>query len=189
MIAPIDDANHDLAVALLNKGFCGPSSAFWADALDRITRFGGNAAAGLPLGHMMFADDVPVGIALTIASLRQDPQGGHRTHVNFAAWYVEPQYRWRAPLMLRALARLPCDVMTDLTPSDATTALLPTFGFQKITQGVAINLCAFHRGGGVVTPLTPADAPSLPDGVAALLLRMRPTATFRRCCAVAMASR
>lgn len=173
MIAPIDDANRDQAVELLNKGFCGPSTAFWADALDRITRFGGNAAAGLPLGHLMFADDAPVGVALTIASLRAAPEGA-RTYVNFAAWYVEPQYRWRAPLMLRTLARLPCDVMTDLTPSDATTALLPTFGFEKITQGVALNLCAFHRGGGEVRALTEDDASSLPDGVAALLLAHAP---------------
>ena len=101
MIAPIDDANHDLAAALLARGFSGPSFAFWDDALNRIKRLGGNAELGLPPGQMMYANDQPVGIALTIASQRQDRAAGKRVIINFAAWYIEPEHRWRAAVMAR----------------------------------------------------------------------------------------
>lgn len=169
MIAPIDDANQDVAVALLAKGFPGHPASRWAEAIARIRRFGGNAALGLPIGQVMTVEGEPAGVALTIASRREDAGSGPQTHVNFAAWYVETAHRWRAPLMLRAVTRMPCDVLTDLTPSDQVRALLPAFGFRQITRGVAINLAALHRGGGRVLALDDAGAGSIPPGLRALL--------------------
>src|SRR5690606_4027901 len=96
------------------------------------------------------------------------------THVNFAAWYVEPDHRWRAPLMLRALTRLPCDVLTDLTPSDQVRAMLPAFGFRQITRGVAINLAAFHRPGGRAMALDDAPPGGVPPHLKALILAHAP---------------
>jgi len=169
LIAPIDDANRDVAATLLDRGFSGPSVAFWANAFHRMDLLGGNAASGLPPGYLMFKNQRPVGIALTLASLRTDASLRTRVHVNFAAWYVEPEYRWQSPVMLRALSRIPCDVLTDLTPSPTVRSILPSFGLRQITQGVAVNLAAFHRGGGHVSPLDEAqDADFLP-GLKSLL--------------------
>ena len=174
MIAPIDGTNHSLAVALLAKGFPCHAAPHWADALERIRRFGGNAALDLPIGHVMTIDGQPAGVALTIASRRADGCPEPQTHINFAAWYVEPAYRWRAPLMLRAVTRMPCDVLTDLTPSDPVRALLPAFGFRQITRGVAITPAALHRGGGRVLALEAAGADRMAPGLRALLLAHAP---------------
>ncbi len=160
MIEPINEKNLGAALDLLAVGFSTRPRSYWEHAAHRISQFGGNAALDLPIGLLMRDGDRPTGVAFTIASQRPH---GERTlsYVNFAAWYVEEDQRWRAPLMLRALTRLKCDVITDLTPSKAVRSLLPTFGFKPLTTGYALNVTAFHGGDGVVEALNQgADADS-----------------------------
>ncbi|UPT61489.1 MAG: hypothetical protein M0D54_13790 [Hyphomonadaceae bacterium JAD_PAG50586_4] len=115
MIEAIEHNTLGEACDLLAKGFPARSRAYWQDALQRIDTLGENGALGLPVGQIMRAEGRAQGVALTIAS-RRPSETGTMVYLNFAAWYVEPDQRWRAPLMLRALNRTPCDVLTDLTP-------------------------------------------------------------------------
>ncbi len=152
MIEHISEQNLGTALDLLAAGFRARPRSYWEHAADRISAFGGNAALNLPIGLLMRDGDRATGVAFTIASQR--PHGEQSlSYVNFAAWYVEEDQRWRAPLMLRALTRLKCDVITDLTPSKAVQSLLPLFGFKAITTGYALNVTAFHGGDGVVEAL------------------------------------
>lgn len=146
MIVPIDDSNVGRAIDLLTHGFAGSKRSFWEGAVARIHSYGENAALDLPIGQLLWDQDRPVGVALTIASRRPQADGSVRTHVNFAGWYIEPEARWRAPVMLRALTRVPCDVLTDLTPAPAVCAMLPAFGFRQITAGVSLNLVGLGAG-------------------------------------------
>lgn len=158
MIEAIEHNTLGEACELLAKGFPGRSKAYWEDALQRIDDLGENRALGLPVGQIMRMDGRAHGVALTIAS-RRPSDTGLRVNLNFAAWYVEPDQRWRAPLMLRALTRTPCDVLTDLTPSQAVQALLPTFGFKPLTRGFVLDLAAIHKGGGQIVDLDAASTP------------------------------
>jgi hypothetical protein len=152
MIEHISEQNLGAALDLLAAGFRARPRSYWEHAAERISAFGGNAALNLPIGLLMRDGDRATGVAFTIASQR--PHGEQSlSYVNFAAWYVEEDQRWRAPLMLRALTRLKCDVITDLTPSKAVQPLLPVFGFKAITTGYALNVTAFHGGDGVVEAL------------------------------------
>jgi hypothetical protein len=158
MIEAIEHNTLGEACDLLAKGFPARPRAYWEDALQRIDTLGENGALGLPVGQIMRAEGRAQGVALTIAS-RRPSETGTMVCLNFAAWYVEPDQRWRAPLMLRALARTPCDVLTDLTPSLAVQGLLPAFGFKPITQGFVLVLAGFHKGGGEIADLDIAATP------------------------------
>jgi hypothetical protein len=153
MIEPIEQSNTEEACELLARGFPLRPRDYWRDAFARIERFGENAATEIPAGLLLRDEGRPAGVGLTIASRRPTPDGRVLAHVNFAAWYVEEAQRWRAPLMLRALTRIKCDVITDLTPSTAVRALLPAFDFKPITTGFTLALSAFHGGGGHVENL------------------------------------
>jgi len=171
MIVPIDSAKLGHAIDLLAEGFPAKPRAFWAECIARMERFGANAECGVPFGVFMMNGDAPTAIALTLASKRR-LAGGDRTIVNFAAWYVKPEARARAPMMLRAIARLPYDVVTDLTPSVPVQALLPTFGFKPMTAGFSADLAplsALRPSDAHIEPLDPGAG-----GVEALLTAHEP---------------
>lgn len=139
MIDALHDDSAEAAIDVLAEGFPRPRE-FWADCVQRIRTLGGNAELGLPLGYVMRDKGAIVGVVLIIGSSRPKPGGGVLKRVNFASWTVKPAYRWKAPLMVRAISKLPVDVITDLTASNEVQRILPTFGFKPITRGIAINL-------------------------------------------------
>ena len=100
---PIDPAYVAAAVAVLSIGFPKATALFWQSALDRLRAFGGNAEAGVPIGHLLMADDKAVGVILTPARMRTRPDGTRQKIVNLSSWYIDPAHRWRAPVMLRAV--------------------------------------------------------------------------------------
>jgi hypothetical protein len=124
------------AVALLAIGFPKATRLFWESGLERLRAFGGNAEAGVPLGHLLMADDTPVGVILTPASVRTRPDGTRQKIINLSSWYIHPDHRWRAPVMLRAVLRDQDAVYTDLTPSFEVQKLLPAFGFAPVNRGL-----------------------------------------------------
>lgn len=135
----VDDL--ETAKLLLCEGFPNRSTAFWDQALDRLQRLGSNAAAGVPFGYFMLDGDVPVGVVLTPASLRHRPDGV-RTIVNFSSWYIRPDHRWRASVMLRAILRAHDAMFTDLTPTDEVRRMLTAFGFTPLNTGTAVHALA-----------------------------------------------
>jgi hypothetical protein len=173
VIQTIDDANVGGAIDLLTEGFPDRSAAYWEDALERVRMFGGNTAANLPIGYLLTSANGPAGVALTLASTR--PQG--HTVVNFAAWYIKPEHRLRAPVMLRAIAGMGCDVITDLTPAPSVQRMLPAFKFAPFTAGIALNplpLAALQIDGAHVLPLEAAEPTDMPADLAAFLSAHRP---------------
>lgn len=137
---PLAAPDFPEAAALLHEGFPERPLAFWAAALQRLQRYGGNADAGHPLGYFMLDGARAVGIALTPASLRRRTDGSMLRVVSISSWYVRADFRWRAALMLRSILSDPHSVYTDLTPTPEVQRLLPVLGMHAINRGVAIHV-------------------------------------------------
>ena len=135
---PIEEPDFSLAAALLQEGFPQQGVSFWLGALQRLRRYGDNAAANVPLGWFMLHEDEPIGLVLTPATLRRWPDGRRETIVNFSSWYVRPAFRWRAFLMLRKLVADDSMIYTDLTPTAEVQAMLLKLGFSAVNPGVSM---------------------------------------------------
>lgn len=163
----MDDSDLAHAERLLCEGFPSLRAPFWAAALARLKRYGGNAEAGVPLGYLMLDRDEPVGVMLTPARLQARPDGGVHRIVNLSSWYVRPAYRWRAGFMLRNLLADEAAVYTDLTPTPEVQKMLPVLGLVPINAGVALHLlpllCLHPARGARLRPLAP-DEPAPPGG-------------------------
>jgi hypothetical protein len=166
MFKPLLDEDLPVASALLIEGFPERGVAFWNDGLRRMWQHAGNAAVGVPLGLLMMDGTQAVGVALTPASRRFRADGSAYTLVNLSSWYVRPQFRWRAGLMLRSMLSDPSHAYVDLTPSEDVKRMLPLFGFKPVNQGTTIAvLPAYAAGssqGARIRPLQPTD--DLPPG-------------------------
>lgn len=164
MLVPITSDRIADAVALLAEGFPERNSQFWQSSLARVLDWPGNRLADYPAGFLWVEQSEPVGILLTPASPRSGADGP--VLVNVSSWYLRAAFRWKAPLMLRALFRDGRAVFTDLTPTPDVRAMLPAFGFREINPGIVLRLTpalALGRGNGAsVVPWQP-DVP-LPQG-------------------------
>jgi len=172
-----DDAS-DLAqaAALLHEGFPERPMSFWLAALHRVQRLADNRAMGQPLGYFMLNQGQAVGVALTPASWRERADGTRVRLVNISSWYVRPDFRWRAGVMLRAIMADKSCIYTDLTPTPEVQKMLPVVGMQPINLGVAIHclplLALKPAGAARARWLGPTDA--LPAPVTPALWRPLP---------------
>src|SRR5579884_2453482 len=92
-------------VALLTRGFPSRGRAFWESALGQLAKR--RPPPGLPqYGYLLESGGAPVGAILLICStMRGDGDGALVPHCNLSSWYVEPAFRFYAPLLVsRALA-------------------------------------------------------------------------------------
>lgn len=135
-LRPIDPAYLAAAVGILAIGFPKATALFWEHSLEKLRAFGGNKEAGVPIGHLLMADEKPVGVILTPARVRTRPDGTRQKVINLSSWYIDPAHRWRAPVMLRAVTRDRDALYTDLTPSPEVQKLLPAFGFKPVNRGL-----------------------------------------------------
>lgn len=138
MLAPVTPDRLDEAIALLDEGFPERGRGFWSRGLARLAEWHGNAETGFPLGFFWLEAGHPVGIVLTPASRRLAALGEVETIVNVSSWFIRPDFRWKAPLMLRALFRKEGVIFTDLTPSPEVQKMLPAFGFSPVNAGILL---------------------------------------------------
>jgi len=135
----IDAHNYRDALPLLTEGFENTTAAFWEDGIKRLLASPAHAEDGEPIGHFIIADDTPIGLALLTASKRYDADDKETQRiVNFSAWYLKPEQRWRMPLLLNKCMADPNAVYTDLTPAPHVVPILETLGFTQFNQGVEL---------------------------------------------------
>jgi hypothetical protein len=135
MLVPIDDARLGQAMDLLERGFPRRTRRDWEDGIERLRAF--DPAAVNPIGHMLVRKNKPCGVLLTLRGQSVPPAGAPFKVTNLSSWYIEPEHRMLAPLMLRDIVRASGTVFTDLTPSDRVIPMLPAFGFQPLNRGIS----------------------------------------------------
>lgn len=174
MLEPIDNSNMAHALDLLLRGFPHRTRAFWERALQRIVRY--NAYSDRrSIGQFLVAKGRCVGVMLTPHTELRDKDGHPYNITNLSSWYVEPEHRVLAPLMLREMVREPGTIFTDLTPSKDVVRLLPPLGFKPLNAGIsaiALPLAAMRlTGNGCVSALNEVKPGTLRPGELALLER------------------
>jgi hypothetical protein len=158
MIEALSTSGWAVAIDLLVEGFPERSRAFWECALANLQRYGGNADAGAPLGFLFFEKQSPAGVILTPAYLRRRADGSPLKIVNLSSWYVRPEQRWRAGLMLKSIIADQSVVYTDLTPTERVRQILSALDFAPINAGVELAfLPALALTGGWTGATRPAD--------------------------------
>jgi hypothetical protein len=138
MLRPIESHADSGALDVLARGLTRRSRQFWQDSLERLADFGGNRAAGVPLGWLLMAGSAPVGVLLSPASLRTDADGRSIRMINLSSWYIDPDHRWRGPMMLRSAVRQFEAIYTDLTPTPQVQEVLALLGFHRLNAGEVV---------------------------------------------------
>lgn len=136
MLKPFGPEDRAQVLFMLEEGFPERDRIFWGRALDRLFAWPGNRAVDYPPGFFWIEKGESVGIILTPASPRNRTDEASPPVVNVSSWYVRDSYRWKAPLMLRALFRDERVIFTDLTPTPEVQKMLPAFGFMPACEGI-----------------------------------------------------
>jgi hypothetical protein len=135
----------DALLTLLHRGFPERSRENLALSLERLTDR--SAPAGYPkYGYVVEANERLVGAILLIFS--STVTGGVATvRCNVASWYVEPDYRGYASLLVsRALAKKHVTFL-NLSPAPHTWPILDAHGFKQWCSGLFAAVPALTIGG------------------------------------------
>jgi hypothetical protein len=130
----IRTTDADEVINLLTLGFL-PSRgrAFWANAWQLLTDR--PVPAGLPrYGYLLESEGKPVGVILLICTEIND---GEKTRVqcNFSSWYVDPDYRAFATLLISCTLKRKDVTYFNVTPAPHTLAILKAQGFEPFSKG------------------------------------------------------
>jgi hypothetical protein len=159
--------DFDALLTLLHRAFPERSRDNLALSLDRLSER--SAPAGFPkFGYVLEVDERLVGVILLIFSSRV--AGGVETvRCNVASWYVEPEFRGFATLLVRrALARKDVTYL-NLSPAPHTWPILDAQGFRQWCSGLFAAVPALTISGSSArvtsfsTDLEPGDDLSAHD--------------------------
>src|SRR5215467_9837956 len=128
---PIGDMDLHAVVDLLCRGFPERSVEFWTTALDRLAQH--PTPAGYPkYGCMLEVQGMPVGVLLLIYS-RVPGCAKDRVRCNVSSWYVEPEYRCYAGLLVSQALRHKEVTYFNITPAPNTLPILATQGYRPFS--------------------------------------------------------
>lgn len=123
---------------MLERGFPERTRSFWENGFARLNALMSDEGPRGPVGYLLRAEGMDVGVMLTFRSRRVGPDGAAYAQVNLSSWYVDAAHRWRAPMMLRGVLGHGEAVYTDLTPSPAVDRINAALGFDVWSDGTLI---------------------------------------------------
>ena len=132
----IAGADVPAIVDLLARGFPGRGRAFWQRALQQLAKR--TPPPGLPqYGYLLESGGRPVGTILLICStMRAD--GGFASRCNLSSWYVEPAFRFYAPLLVSRAVADKSATYLNVSPAPHTTPIIEAQGFTRYCDGVLV---------------------------------------------------
>jgi hypothetical protein len=143
----ITEADFEAVSALLERGFPARPRQYWTDALQMLRRR--EAPAGCArFGYLLEADGVPVGLHLLIFNTTAERPGAD-LRCQASAWYVEPQYRSYATLLISVATRDKSVTYLNSTASAHTWPVLEAMGYRRYSQGQFVAFPALSAGRGV----------------------------------------
>lgn len=165
----IDDL--DAVANLLTEGFPDRSRKYWTTGLDRLRRR--QTPTDFPrFGYVLEAEGALVGVLLVI--FIGGGQDGAPPRFNLSSWYVRPDFRAHATLMVSLALKRKEAVFLNTSPLAATLPILAAMGFRPLTSGQFLSVPLLsRRGHGAQILRIEADAPlgDYPDPVEFELLR------------------
>lgn len=153
----IEEFDVPVVAALLSRGFWTRSARFWSQVFSCLR--GRQAPPGLPkYGYLLETDSgTAVGAILLIFSA----QPGHeqKFRCNVSSWFVEPQFRGYASLLVSKALSHSNVTYLNITPAPHTLAILRAQGYSQYSKGVFVAFPAL-RSGSRGTRVIPVNATS-----------------------------
>lgn len=137
----IADADVPALIDLLTHGFGVRPVKYWANAFEQLAKR--DAPAGYPrYGYMIEEGGRAVGVLLMIFS--QWPDGDAlRKRCNISSWYVEPDFRGYASLLIAAAVRYKEVTYINVSPAPHTWPVIEAQGFSRYCDGQMLTLPLF----------------------------------------------
>ena len=139
----ITETDIDAVAELLTRGFVGRSRDYWIQGLRR------QAARDVPdgyprFGYMLDHDGAPVGVLLLLYTSRT-VDGETTVYCNLSSWYVEPAFRYYAPMLTRIAQKNKEVTYVNISPASWTWPIIETQGFNSYCSGLFFSLPALAR--------------------------------------------
>jgi hypothetical protein len=147
--------------AILHHGFPDKSKDYFLAALHRLSVH--EPPEGTPqYGFLLQAGTKVVGALLTIFSLA-DSGEDQSVKCNVACWYVFPEYRVYAPLLVLQVGRNPAVTYTNISPAVGTWKTIEAQGYRRFSTGAFAGIpalappCRHVKVSGIAVPAEGAD--------------------------------
>ncbi len=135
----VNTADVDGIVNLLTSGF-DRDRDFWKRALRRLSEH--RTPDGLPkYGYLLESDGVPVGVVLLIFS-KFPARQQEEIRCNVSSWYVKPEFRSCATMLVSAAFRHKGVTYFNITPAPHTWPILEAQGYKRYCNGVFVSVPA-----------------------------------------------
>ncbi|HEX4409297.1 MAG TPA: acyl-CoA acyltransferase [Xanthobacteraceae bacterium] len=134
----IEQGDVAAVAELLIRGFPNRSRQFWYHALDQLSRR--EPPHGLPkYGYLIDVDrEVAGAILLICAEIEAD--GKMAPRCNLSSWYVDPDYRAYAPLLVSQALRHKEVTYLNVSAAPHTWPIIEAQGFSRYSNGIFISL-------------------------------------------------
>jgi hypothetical protein len=140
----IEDSDIPAVVDLLKRGFPGRSGRYWQRGFAR------QADRTLPrefprYGYLLESDGRPVGVILLLFT-SIDIGGRRETRCNVSSWYVEPDFRSHASLLIWFALKHKNVTYVNISPARHTWSTIEAQGFTRYCGGEFFALPALSPG-------------------------------------------
>lgn len=130
---------------LLHAGFPRRPRSYWAEGMQRLSDRA--VPEGYPrYGYLLQSAGEVVGVLLLIFSAQDDVALTCRGNVS--SWYVRPEFRAYAPLLVLRGIRHNAATYLNVSPAPETLPIIAAQGFRPFSKGVFAALPLLARGGG-----------------------------------------
>lgn len=138
----IEAADIGAVASLLARGFPVHDREFWLKAFTQLSRH--EPPVGLPkYGYLLAMGDTVVGALLLICSTIRTG-GTTATRCNLSSWYVEPEFRAYAPMLVAQAIRHKDVTYTNVSPAPHTRPIIEAQGFSRYSDGVFVAITALN---------------------------------------------
>jgi hypothetical protein len=138
----IGAADIEAVASLLARGFPVHDREFWLKAFAQLARH--EPPAGLPkYGYLLAMGGEVVGAVLLICSTIRTG-GAAITRCNLSSWYVDPEFRAYAPMLVARAIRHKDVTYTNVSPAPHTRPIIEAQGFSRYSDGVFVAITALN---------------------------------------------
>ncbi len=131
----IEDGDVDGVAGLLARGFPERTYEYWRQVLDRLAKHSG--PKDMPKYGYLLEASAPVGVVLVISSIIREGDAT-RIRCNISSWYVEPEFRiYAAVLISQAMKKRNIEYI-QLTPAPHVVPIVEAQGYSRFTNGLFV---------------------------------------------------